>query len=60
MLRFYYDGFCKCGRGYKRGQAWQSIGAYNQPLPWNNAKAQQYVGRIKLRLRDHLWTSPWF
>jgi len=61
MLRYYFDGYCnKCGRGYKRGQAWASIGAYNQPTPWGNSKAKAYIGRIKLRLSVKLWLSPWF
>ena len=59
-VRFYFDGYCRCGRGYKAGDAWASIGGYNQPLPWNSKKAQAYIGRIKLRLRIRLWTSPWF
>ncbi|MGZ4201063.1 MAG: hypothetical protein ACXVRH_03275 [Thermoleophilaceae bacterium] len=33
-IRYYYDGLCNwCGPGYRRGQAWNSVGAWFSPEP---------------------------
>ncbi len=59
-VRYYYDGRCSwCGRGYHKGEEWQSIGAYNAPIPWlNNAKRAWYIRKVKSALRDRSWLSP--
>jgi hypothetical protein len=59
-IRFFYDGRCSwCGPGYKAGQAWNSIGAWYQPLPWGKAQAD-YVARVRLALATHAWEWPGF
>lgn len=56
-IRYYYDGRCDwCGRGYRKGEPWQSIGAYNAPVPWlNNPKRNWYIQQVKSALRNRLW-----
>jgi hypothetical protein len=58
-IRYYYDGRCGwCGRGYHMGQGWESIGAYNAPIPWvNNAKRNWYINKVKTALRNRSWLS---
>lgn len=58
-VRYYYDGLCNwCGRGYTKGQQWGSIGAWNEPKPWGNPKAQAYIGRIKSYLNKGISDEP--
>jgi hypothetical protein len=60
-IRYYYDGHCSwCGRGYHRGEGWQSIGAYNAPTPWlNNAKRDWYIQEVQATLSSRPWVpSP--
>jgi hypothetical protein len=60
-LRFYYDGDCHwCTRPYHAGQQWASIGAWNAPKPWNNAKQLGYVAMVKKALGAREWAQPWF
>ena len=56
-IRYYYDGRCSwCGRGYHKGQAWQSIGAYNAPIPWlNNGKRAWYLQHVQSVLSNRSW-----
>lgn len=59
-VRYYYDGECSwCGRDYRKGQPWQSIGAYNAPVPWlNNAKRAWYIQSVQSTLRNRPWLPP--
>jgi hypothetical protein len=58
-IRYYYDGKCRwCGRGYHAGQQWNSVGAWNRPVPWDNARAQWYIGKVKGALAMRGWTRP--
>jgi len=56
-IRYYYDGSCSwCGRGYHKGQPWQSIGAYNAPTPWlNNPKRAWYIQQVQSALSNRSW-----
>lgn len=56
-IRYYYDGLCSwCGRGYHKGEGWQSIGAYNAPTPWlNNAKRTWYLQQVQSALSTRSW-----
>jgi hypothetical protein len=58
-IRFFYDGKCKwCGRGYRAGQQWNSIGAWNAPQPWVNSKSRWYIEKVKGALASRDWTRP--
>ena len=57
-IRYYYDGKCNwCGKGYHARQGWLSIGAWNRPKPWGNARQWWYVGRVKHDLATRAWTQ---
>jgi hypothetical protein len=59
QVRYYYDGDCGwCGPHYSAGQAWQSIGAWFQPSPWNNADARSYVRRVQQALATNTAQNP--
>ncbi|MBV8951208.1 MAG: hypothetical protein JOZ99_10060 [Actinobacteria bacterium] len=61
IIRFYYDGLCSwCGSGYGAGQAWASVGAWFNPVPWNNANAQSYEGRVLTNLSRRPWEQRGF
>jgi hypothetical protein len=56
-VRYYYDGRCGWCRGsYGRGQAWNSVGAWYSPKPWQNADAQNYVREVQQALENRSWT----
>ena len=60
-IRFYYDGDCRwCGAGYHAGQTWASIGAWNAPNPWGNAKQRWYITKVKEDLAQRTWAQPGF
>ena len=61
IVRYFYDGLCYwCGSGYGAGQAWNSIGAWFSPSPWNNAGAESYVHSVQDELAAKRWTSAAF
>ena len=60
-LRYYYDGLCDwCTSGYGAGQAWNSVGAWFNPYPWNNSGAQSYVHNVQTELANRTWASSGF
>jgi hypothetical protein len=59
VVRYYYDGRCDwCGAGYGAGQAWASVGAWNNPTPWNSATG--YVDRVKFHVAHRTWAQAGF
>ncbi len=61
IIRFYYDGLCAwCGSGYGAGQQSASIGAWYNPVPWNNGDAQAYVTRVFTNLSRRPWDRAGF
>jgi hypothetical protein len=55
-LRYYYDGRCRwCGPGYRRGEPWQSVGAWFSPQPWDDPAARTYVARVRTALEARTW-----
>jgi hypothetical protein len=60
-LRYYYDGLCSwCTSGYGAGQAWNSVGAWFSPYPWNNSGAQSYIHNVQTELANRTWASSGF
>ncbi|GAC1439818.1 MAG: hypothetical protein NVSMB51_18200 [Solirubrobacteraceae bacterium] len=60
-VRYYYDGYCGwCTAGYAAGQQWNSIGAWYDPSPWNNAGQQAYIARVQANLSARAWAQPGF
>jgi hypothetical protein len=60
-IRYYYDGDATwLGHGYHAGSQWLSMGAWNSPAPWNNAKQRWYIGVVQRDLRSRPWASPSF
>jgi hypothetical protein len=60
-VRYYFDGYCGfCRAGYGAGQQWNSIGAWYQPYPWLNPRAQWYIGEVQRTLSQKPWLSPKF
>jgi hypothetical protein len=64
-VRFYYDNpqgsRTAWGDGsYVPCQAWNSIGAWYQPYPWNNAGQHGYVASVQGILSDREWTKASF
>ncbi len=64
-LRFYYDN--PQGRraawndaSYRPCQAWNSLGAWYRPYPWNNSGQHQYAGAVQQILRQRGWASSSF
>jgi hypothetical protein len=56
-LRYYYDGACHwCEPDYRRGQGWNSVGAWYSPDPWANADAQAYVQSVRRTVMERGWT----
>ena len=64
VVRFYYDGTARSWFSsrspYRRGQEWESVGAWFQPTPWRNALQLGYIVSVKARLADRAWTSARF
>ncbi len=61
VVRYYYDGYCRwCSAGYGSGQQWNSIGAWYEPSPWDNAGAQAYVASVQTILSEKPWLLPSF
>lgn len=56
-IRYYYDGNCTyCGKDYRKGQAWPSVGAWNAPIPWtNNSKKTWYLEHVMNVWRGQDW-----
>jgi hypothetical protein len=60
-VRYYYDGDCGwCTSGYRKGEAWQSVGAWFAPQPWGNSGAAGYIADVKQELASHPWTKAGF
>jgi hypothetical protein len=60
-IRYYYDGLCNwCGTGYSAGQQWNSIGAWYEPSPWNNASQQSYIQKVASALSQRPWAQAGF
>ncbi|MEA2213035.1 MAG: hypothetical protein QOF83_2983 [Solirubrobacteraceae bacterium] len=60
-VRFFYNGDCSwCGAGYSRGQAWNSIGGWYEPTPWNNSGQHWYITQVKGYLAGRVWARPGF
>jgi hypothetical protein len=60
-VRYFYDGDCSwCGPGYSAGQAWNSIGAWARPTPWNNPEQENYIRRVQNALRRRAWSRGQF
>jgi hypothetical protein len=60
-IRFFYNGDCSwCGPGYGPGQAWNSIGGWFEPEPWNNSGQHWYITQVKRYLAKRVWARPGF
>ena len=64
-VRFYYDNpqgsRSSWGDGsYVPCQAWNSIGAWFQPYPWNNEGQHAYIDSVQGLLSDREWTKQSF
>jgi hypothetical protein len=58
-IRYYYDGSCYwCRPGYRPGQEWLSVEAWNAPNPWVNSKGKWYISKVKYALARHTWGVP--
>ena len=57
-VRYYFDGYCHwCSAGYRSGEAWPSVGAWDSPQPWGNAVARAYVSAVRSALAAAPWTN---
>jgi hypothetical protein len=64
-LRFYYDNpqgarSAWNDASYRPCQAWNSIGAWYRPYPWNNRDQHQYVAAVQHILAGRDWLSSSF
>jgi hypothetical protein len=60
-IRYYYDGLCSwCSAGYGPGQAWESVGAWYSPNPWQNAGMLNYITTVKGHLANRTWEQAGF
>ena len=56
-VRYYYDGYCSwCEGRYHAGQRWNSIGAWDSPQPWEDAKSRAYISVVQAALDGRAWT----
>jgi hypothetical protein len=61
QLRYYYDGLATwVGKGYRAGQAWDSVGAWFEPTPWGGSEQRWYIKYLKRIERERPWLSPNF
>jgi hypothetical protein len=63
IIRYYYsDCFsCRTWPGYTAGQQWNSIGAWDEPYPWQNPLAPPYISKVQRYLAERPWfTDPSF
>lgn len=45
---------------YSSCDNWLSIGAWNQPYPWNNSEQNEYVNDVKSQLANRTWEQSSF
>ncbi len=65
IWRACYDGYetwlntVQAGSVYRAGDAWGCVGRWFAGR-WHTAPAQQYIARVRLYLRERIWTQPDF
>ena len=63
VIRYYYSDCFSCSTwpGYTPGQRWNSIGAWDEPYPWQNPLAPLYISKVQRYLVERPWfTDPSF
>lgn len=61
QLRYYYNGLATWIKGgYEAGDAWNSVGAWFEPTPWNGSQQAWYISYLQRIMSEKPWLSASF